>query len=323
MHDKSTTNDRTPAQNPCRRQLMVRVNELYHDLQSCQFNEVHRRRHRAEQLFWASEVAPRLAATGVGFGVDLCTGTGFVPRILLGHLKPEAQILCIDLSARALDEARRALEPYGNRVTFHVGDVTVIPLEDGSADWVTMNAGLHHLPSPARVLGEVDRVLRPGGRFCLGHEPNAAFFNSRFLPRFERLIWHGFWYLSPSRNVKRLVRWFGPRHKPPESPEHLGAINEVILKEGLAARPLTLADLHDLVDPHTHADQDHQGEAGFHVDELLSNHLRGYVLESLRFTDYGGEMLQKYLPVRRLFDELMGRLFPCKGRLFSFVLRKN
>ena len=40
-----------------------------------------------------------------------------------------------------------------------------------------MNAALHHIPAPENVLREIDRVLKPGGRFCLGHEPNAAFFN--------------------------------------------------------------------------------------------------------------------------------------------------
>ena len=77
--------------------LVRRVNEIYHDLQAAEFNEIHKHRHAVESRFWKAEVVPRLASDGAAFGVDLCTGTGFVPRILLQSL-PSVKMLCVDLS---------------------------------------------------------------------------------------------------------------------------------------------------------------------------------------------------------------------------------
>lgn len=42
------------------RQIVVRVNELYHDLQAPEFNEVHARRHRVERAFWECQAYPAI-----------------------------------------------------------------------------------------------------------------------------------------------------------------------------------------------------------------------------------------------------------------------
>jgi SAM-dependent methyltransferase len=52
-----------------------------------------------------------------------------------------------------------------------MADLTQIPFKDGSFDLVTANMVVEHLSDPRRVLEEVRRVLRPGGRF-LYHTPN-------------------------------------------------------------------------------------------------------------------------------------------------------
>jgi SAM-dependent methyltransferase len=49
----------------------------------------------------------------------------------------------------------------------HVCDLSDIPVEDERYDRVLFNQVLEHLPDPPRVLAELHRVLRPGGRiFC-------------------------------------------------------------------------------------------------------------------------------------------------------------
>jgi SAM-dependent methyltransferase len=44
-----------------------------------------------------------------------------------------------------------------------VGDGGNIPLQDGSVDAVTCNAVVEHVPNPATLIGEMFRVLKPGG----------------------------------------------------------------------------------------------------------------------------------------------------------------
>jgi SAM-dependent methyltransferase len=48
-----------------------------------------------------------------------------------------------------------------------VADLNELPLEDGSFDFVLCTEVLEHVADPARVLGELHRVLRPGGGLLL------------------------------------------------------------------------------------------------------------------------------------------------------------
>jgi SAM-dependent methyltransferase len=45
------------------------------------------------------------------------------------------------------------------------GDATRLPFPDGSFDYVYSCGVLHHIDKPRRVVEEIFRVLRPGGRF--------------------------------------------------------------------------------------------------------------------------------------------------------------
>jgi SAM-dependent methyltransferase len=52
-----------------------------------------------------------------------------------------------------------------------MGTLEQLPFSEGSLDLVTANMVVEHLGRPEAVLAEVNRVLRPGGRF-LFHTPN-------------------------------------------------------------------------------------------------------------------------------------------------------
>jgi SAM-dependent methyltransferase len=76
----------------------------------------------------------------------------------------------IDLSAEALREARMSLPASGSRMLLIQSDLAgPLPLGDGSMDAVFSHDVLELLPDPDALLREVYRVLRPGGRFVLGH----------------------------------------------------------------------------------------------------------------------------------------------------------
>ena len=48
------------------------------------------------------------------------------------------------------------------------GDATALPYDDGSIDAVVLTAVLGEIPDQAAALGEIARVLRPGGRLVVG-----------------------------------------------------------------------------------------------------------------------------------------------------------
>jgi SAM-dependent methyltransferase len=93
-------------------------------------------------------------------------GTG----IFLEKVAPAgARIVGLDLSADLLAKARARLFAAPN-VVLHRGNAERMPYATSSFDTVYGSSVLHHLDLD-RALGEVFRVLRPGGR-CVFTEPN-------------------------------------------------------------------------------------------------------------------------------------------------------
>ena len=77
---------------------------------------------------------------------------------------PEARFTAIDLSPGSLEEARRAAEALGRgAVEFLVADIFALPFAEATFDHAFVCFVLEHLADPVKALGEVRRVIRPGG----------------------------------------------------------------------------------------------------------------------------------------------------------------
>lgn len=85
-------------------------------------------------------------------------------RLLL-EADPGRKLFGLDLSEEMLSVARAKLQ---GRAALTVGDSERLPYPDSVFDVVYCNDSFHHYPAPEKVLGEVFRVLRPGGTFLLG-----------------------------------------------------------------------------------------------------------------------------------------------------------
>ena len=85
-----------------------------------------------------------------------------------------------EISGRLLDVGagpNTLVRQYGNGVgvdvfdwgggVLVVEDTSELPFEDGSFDTITMIACLNHIPYREAVLGEVRRLIRPGGRLIV------------------------------------------------------------------------------------------------------------------------------------------------------------
>jgi ubiquinone/menaquinone biosynthesis C-methylase UbiE len=113
-------------------------------------------------------VFTRLAAlSGARSGdrvLDVGCGTGYFTRRMAETVAPGGTALGIDPSREVIARARRSTRLPN--CTFAQGIAEALDTEDQSYDVVVSSLMLHHLPDPLRpqAIGEMYRVLRPGGR---------------------------------------------------------------------------------------------------------------------------------------------------------------
>ncbi len=91
--------------------------------------------------------------------LEIGCGTG---SDLLQFAKHGAIAVGIDITPEHL---RLARERVGSLAQVFDGNGTNIPFENESFDYVYSHGVLHHLDQPRRMVEEIFRVLRPGGRF--------------------------------------------------------------------------------------------------------------------------------------------------------------
>lgn len=103
--------------------------------------------------------------------LELGPGPGFTTASLRASTP---HLTCIEIDTAYASSLAHRMTGDGIRVL--AGDASAMPLADASFDAVVCFTMLHHVPSTVlqdRLLGEVLRVLRPGGRFVgsdlLGH----------------------------------------------------------------------------------------------------------------------------------------------------------
>jgi ubiquinone/menaquinone biosynthesis C-methylase UbiE len=97
--------------------------------------------------------------------LDVACGPGF---LTLAFAEKAARVLGVDATEALLHLGRgRAAQRGVANVEFAEGDATRLELPDASFDIVSCRAAFHHFPEPARVLAEMARVARPGGRLVV------------------------------------------------------------------------------------------------------------------------------------------------------------
>lgn len=107
------------------------------------------------------EIRKRVVADASGVVLEIGSGPGFnIPLYVnidaLYQLEP---------SQKLIDVARKQTVNGDFSVTFLRGTAEHIPLADGFVDTVVSTWTLCSVDDPAKVLSEIKRVLRPGGKF--------------------------------------------------------------------------------------------------------------------------------------------------------------
>ena len=97
--------------------------------------------------------------------LDLGSGGGIDVLLSAQRVGPSGRAIGLDMTDEMLELARsNAAKAGATNVEFLQGTMESIPLDDASVDVVISNCVLNLSADKAAVLGEIARVLRPGGR---------------------------------------------------------------------------------------------------------------------------------------------------------------
>lgn len=113
--------------------------------------------------FYQSVARDVAQAVPAGRVLDLASGPGHL-AVYIARLAAGVHVVSLDISPTMVRLAAKHAREAGleGRVHAVCADAHRLPFQDGSFDLVVSTLGVHHWRSPAEVMAEVHRVLRPG-----------------------------------------------------------------------------------------------------------------------------------------------------------------
>ncbi|HTT25663.1 MAG TPA: class I SAM-dependent methyltransferase, partial [Thermoplasmata archaeon] len=132
----------------------------------------------------------RAGAPAVGWVLDLGCGTGELTRLTLRHYRG-CRVVGADFTPEMLRRAAAALPPKDrDRAPLVRATARRLPFRDGRFDLVVSGFVARNLPDLAGALGEIRRVLAPGGSAMVLDitGPSDPFFRKMFLAYFDTVV---------------------------------------------------------------------------------------------------------------------------------------
>ncbi|MDG2992071.1 bifunctional demethylmenaquinone methyltransferase/2-methoxy-6-polyprenyl-1,4-benzoquinol methylase UbiE [Candidatus Synechococcus calcipolaris G9] len=141
-------------------------------------------------------------------GLDICCGSGDLARLLARVVGGQGCVVGLDFAPAQLAIARERSGLYP-QIQWHEGDALALPFPSHAFDGITMGYGLRNLTNIPRALGEMQRVLKPGGKvaildFCQPQAPwlkefQAWYLDTLVVPTAEQYgLKEDYAYLMPS-----------------------------------------------------------------------------------------------------------------------------
>lgn len=141
---------------------------------------------------WRIRAVEALELQGSETVLDLCTGTADLALSLASFKGHAARVVGVDFSNEMLRRGHAKIRRVRSEGSIYLlrGDAEQIPLCDGVADGVSIGFGIRNVAKPQKVLAEIRRVLRPGGRLVILEfgEPKLAAVRAAYLWYFYRLL---------------------------------------------------------------------------------------------------------------------------------------
>ena len=139
---------------------------------------------------WRQRAVDRAQVGPGADALDICCGTGDLALELRRRIGPDGRVVGSDFSEPMLELARAKSGEQGLPVEFGWADALDLPYGDDGFDAVSIGFGARNLADLDKGLGEMARVLRPGGRVVIleitrpTREPLSSFYSLWF----DRLV---------------------------------------------------------------------------------------------------------------------------------------
>lgn len=165
--------------------LGTKIVTLLYDWTAARYDRIKDLRWVHEVRFLGLPLAEALSADPAPRVLDVATGTGRLPKALLGQPDFAGTVWAVDRSRPMLRQGQRALEDYDGRVLWIQADADRLPFPDASFAGVTCLEALEFMVRPRAVLAELWRVLEPGGVILLSNRvgPESWLFPGRICGR--------------------------------------------------------------------------------------------------------------------------------------------
>jgi len=155
---------------------------------AAQFDRQSARYGKSHILADTSDVTAALQGLAVpvdGTALDVATGGGHTACRLARH---GWRVTAGDIAPNMLENARKLAAEAGHEIATRLFPAEEMPFAAENFDLVTVRVAPHHFSSPEKFVGEVARVLRPGGHFLLidGSVPDDDTETEEWLHRVEK-----------------------------------------------------------------------------------------------------------------------------------------
>jgi ubiquinone/menaquinone biosynthesis C-methylase UbiE len=153
------------------------------DLSSLEWLDLHHRTKKEER----EQMVEDLRLKPGDIVLDLACGPGFWVPLFANKVKPNGKVLGIDIDPDFIDYAKKSLSenPLKKIIDFQEGDFYAIPSGESSFDVVIFGNCFAYVDNVTKVMEELKRVSKPGGRIVGKHWDNT---NTIFYPIDTRFL---------------------------------------------------------------------------------------------------------------------------------------
>ncbi len=159
--------DKIVPYNESERSKKDQVADMFNDI-APRYDFLNRFLSAGIDVSWRRKALNELKSLQPKIMLDVATGTGDVAIMAVKMLKPD-KIVGIDISEGMLSLGKKKLLNLGltQQIELQTGDSEAINFPDASFDAVTVAFGVRNFEHLEKGLGEIRRVLKPGGKLVV------------------------------------------------------------------------------------------------------------------------------------------------------------